>query len=154
MENKKSPNSNTHVPLQGLGVALLLQGSGVSMFYKSFPIIFANARKLRNEPTSSEIIFWNLLKQHFSGFRFKRQHPISQYIADFYCHKLKLVIEIDGNIHLTEEAKNSDKLRDEYMLSLDLKIMRFTNEEVCKNSELVIQKLKDMIKSISLNQNS
>ena len=67
-----------------------------SMFYESSPIIFANAKRLRNEPTASEIIFWDLLKQHFADYRFKRQHPVSQYIADFYCHKLKLVVEIDG----------------------------------------------------------
>lgn len=130
-------------------------GLGVSktMFYESSPVIFANAKKLRNEPTASEIIFWSLLKQHFLNFRFKRQHPISQYIADFYCHKLKIVIEIDGNIHLTEEAKNNDKLRDGFMQSLDLKIVHFTNEEVCKNGELVVQQLKDIIESLNLNQN-
>ena len=49
-----------------------------SMFYESSPIIFANVRELRNKPTSTEIIFWNLIKQNFPGFRFKRQHPISQ----------------------------------------------------------------------------
>ena len=96
MKKKITPNSNNSVPLQGLGV---------SMFYESSPIIFANAKKIRNEPTSSELIFWSFLKQHFSNFRFKRQHPISQYIADFYCHKLKLVIEIDGSIHHTEQVK-------------------------------------------------
>ena len=104
-----------------------------SMFYGSSPIIFANARKLRDEPTASEVIFWSLLKQHFSNYRFKRQHPVSQYIADFYCHKLKLVIEIDGGIHLSNEEKNNDKIRDEFMQSLDLKIIRFTNDEVSKN---------------------
>ncbi|MDQ6842797.1 MAG: endonuclease domain-containing protein [Bacteroidota bacterium] len=136
MKNKKLSNMNTEVPLQGLGV---------TMFYGSSPIIFANAKKLRNEPTPSEVIFWNLLKQHFFGVRFKRQHPISRYIADFYCHKFKLVIEIDGNVHLTEQAKNNDKLRDEYMQSLNLKIVRFTNEEVCKNGESVVKKLKELI---------
>lgn len=115
------------------------------MFYESSPIIFANAKKLCNEPTSSEIIFWNLLKQHFPNLRFKRQHPISNYIADFYCHKLKLVIEIDGSVHREEEVKNNDKIRDDYMQSLDLKIIRFTNEEACKNGEVVVKKLKDII---------
>ncbi len=124
------------------------------MFYESSPIIFANAKKLRNEPTSSEVIFWNILKQHFPSLRFKRQHPISNYIADFYCHKLKLVIEIDGSVHNNEEVKNNDKLRDDYMYSLNLQIVRFANEEVCKNADLVVKKLKDVIESISMNQNS
>src|SRR5450631_3871399 len=128
MKKKIYSNSNTRVPLQGLGV---------SMFYESSPIIFANAKKLRNQPTASEIIFWNLLKQYFSNFRFKSQHPISQYIADFYCHKLTLVIEIDGSIHQTEEARESDLIRDEFMESLNLKVLRFTNDEVCKNGENV-----------------
>ena len=119
-----------------------------SMFYGSSPIIFANARKLRDEPTGSEVIFWSLLKQHFSNYRFKRQHPVSQYIADFYCHKLKLVIEIDGGIHLSNEAKNNDKIRDEFMQSLDLKIIRFTNDEVSKNWEVVVEKLKNFIEKI------
>ncbi len=123
-----------------------------SMFYESSAIIFANAKKLRNEPTSSEIIFWNLLKQNFPDYRFKRQHPISGYIADFYCHKLKLVIEIDGSIHQTEEAKESDFIRDEFMQSLNLKVLRFQNDEVCKNGDLAMDKLKVKIESIILNQ--
>lgn len=122
-----------------------------NMFYESSPVIFANAKKLRNEPTSTEIIFWNLLKQHFSNFRFKRQHPISQYIADFYCHKLKLVIEIDGCIHNTEEARNNDKLRDDFLQTLDLKIIRFTNDEVSDNGNDIIKKLKEVINSLTIN---
>ncbi len=115
------------------------------MFYESSPMIFANAKKLRNEQTPSEIIFWNLLKRHFPNLRFKRQHPVSNYIADFYCHKLKLVIEIDGSVHREEEVKNNDKIRDAYMQTLELRIIRFTNEEACKNGELVVKKLKDII---------
>ena len=118
-----------------------------SMFYGSSPVIFANAKKLRNEPTASEIIFWSLLKQHFPDYRFKRQHPISQYIADFYCHKLKLVIEIDGAFHLSYESKINDKIRDEFMQSLGLEIIRFTNQEVCEKGENVIMRLKKMIKN-------
>ena len=110
------------------------------MFYERSPIIFANAKKLRNEPTSAEIIFWSLLKQHFPNFRFKRQHPISQYIADFYCHKLKLIIEIDGGIHQTEKVKINDSFRYEFLQTLNLKIIRFTNDEVCKNGENVMEK--------------
>ena len=123
------------------------------MFYESSAIIFANAKKLRNEPTQSEIIFWNLLKLYFPGFRFKRQHPISDYIADFYCHKLKLVIEIDGTVHNSLEAKNNDKVRDEFMQSLNLKVLRFSNDDVCKHSETVMKKLEIEIESIMLTKN-
>ncbi|HEV2832320.1 MAG TPA: endonuclease domain-containing protein [Hanamia sp.] len=121
-----------------------------SMLYESSPIIFANAKRLRNEPTASEIIFWGLLKQHFADYRFKRQHPVSQYIADFYCHKLKLVVEIDVGIHLSKDAIKNDKLRDEFMNSLNLKIIRFTNDEVCKNGEEVVKKLRELIEKIKI----
>ena len=119
-----------------------------SMFYGSSPIIFENAKRLRNQLTRSEIVFWNLLKQYFPNYRFKRQHPVSQYIADFYCHKFKLVIEIDGGIHLSGKAKSNDRARDEFMQSLSLKIIRFTNDEVCKNGEIVVKKLRDLIETI------
>lgn len=121
---------------------------GESMFYGSSPIVFANARKLRNELTASGVIFWSLLKQHFSNHKFRRQHPISQYVADFYCHKLKLVIEIDGGIHLSHEVKNNDKLRDEFMQSRGLKIVRFTNDEVSIRGEYVVEKLREVINLI------
>ncbi|MEO9021154.1 MAG: endonuclease domain-containing protein [Ginsengibacter sp.] len=116
-----------------------------NMFYGSPPIIFANAKRLRNESTGSEVIFWSLLKQHFSNSRFKRQHPVSRYIVDFYCHKLKLVIETDGGIHLLGEVKNDDRVRDEFMQSLNLEIIRFTNDEVNKDDEVVVNKLKNII---------
>jgi very-short-patch-repair endonuclease len=110
---------------------------------KAYSPLGVRGKKLRNEPTSSEIIFWSLLKQHFSNFRFKRQHPISQYIADFYCHKLKLVIEIDSDIHKMEEVKNKDKLRDEFLQTLNLKIIRFTNDEVSKNGDRIVKRLQE-----------
>lgn len=120
-----------------------------SMFYESSPIIFENARRLRNEPTPSEVIFWSLLKQYFSEYKFRRQHPISDFVADFYCHKLKLVIEIDGGVHHSQEAKEKDRLRDEFMQSLDLKTIRFTNNEVDKEGEVVVKKLKEIIEKMN-----
>jgi len=121
---------------------------GESMFFGSTPNIFENARRLRNELTPSEIICWGLLKQHFSEYKFRRQHPLSQYIADFYCHKLKLVIEIDGRIHLSREVRDNDKIRDKFMQSLGLKVIRLTNDEVCENGEDVVRKLKAIIQTL------
>lgn len=91
----------------------------------------------------------SLLKQNFRRIGFKRQHPVSEFIGDFYCHKFKLIIEIDGAAHLKEEAKEKDKLRDDYMNSLGLKIIRFTNDEVCRNGESVVKKLKAFIEKQS-----
>jgi len=113
-----------------------------NMFFKAHPLIFENARKLRNNPTPSESIIWNVLQEHFPRYKFRRQHPISIYIADIYCHKLKLVIEIDGGIHDLPEIKENDKLRQKHLEELGLIVLRFTNEQVDKQSDLIIEKIK------------
>ena len=70
------------------------------MFYGATPLIFERANQLRKHQTESEKLLWEILKnKRMLGLRFKRQHPIDKYIADFYCHSLKLVIEVDGKIH-------------------------------------------------------
>ena len=79
------------------------------MFYKADPLIFSNARELRNKLTPAEQVFWLRLKEQFPKCNFRRQHPISIYIVNFYCHKLNLVIEIDGSFHDSEEAKLNDE---------------------------------------------
>lgn len=79
-----------------------------NMFFGASPLIFENARQLRNKQTAAEAILWASLKQYFPALRFRRQHPISIYITDFYCHKLKLVIEVDGLIHVQAEVKEND----------------------------------------------
>jgi very-short-patch-repair endonuclease len=71
-----------------------------SMFYNAKPHIFEKANDLRKNLTEAEKILWFYLKKNkILGFRLKAQHPIERFIADFYCHNLKLVIEIDGGIH-------------------------------------------------------
>src|SRR5215204_6017154 len=100
------------------------------MFYKANPLIFLKARELRKKPTPSEQTFCLCLKQNFCAYKFRRQHPISIYIADFYCHKLKLVIEIDGPIHNSEQAKLDDDKRQKDLENLTLTVIRFTNEQI------------------------
>ena len=115
------------------------------MFYKADPLIFDKARELRNKLTPAEQIFWLRLKEQFPEYKFRRQHPISIYIADFYCHKLKLVIEIDGSIHDSEEAKLADKKRQEYLENLNLTVIRFTNEQIRSEVENVIKIISSTI---------
>jgi cyclase len=73
-----------------------------NMFYGAGSIIFKRAAELRANPTPMEEHLWHFLSKNQLGLRFKRQHPISNYIADFYCHSIKLAIEIDGSVHNTE----------------------------------------------------
>ena len=81
----------------------------VSMFYNAKPHIFEKAKALRNNMTVSELILWERLKgKQILGLRFRPQHPIDIFIADFYCHPLRLVIEVDGGIHLSKDQKEYD----------------------------------------------
>ena len=119
------------------------------MFYKADPLIVENARKLRNKLTSAEQTFWLRLKEQFPDYKFRRQHPISIYIADFYCHKLKLVIEIDGSIHNSNEAKLDDEKRQKDLENLNLTVTRFTNEQIKNEVEDVIEIVTSTIKKLT-----
>ena len=112
------------------------------MFYGATPEIFENAKELRNKLTETEIILWDYVSNNKLGVRFRRQHPIANYIADFYCHEKKLVVEIDGGIHLTKEQIEKDKMRDIEMTALGITVLRFTNDEVSLGINEVIEKIK------------
>ena len=80
-----------------------------NMHFGAYPGIFAYAKTLRNNPTRAEKVLWSHLRKHQTKYRFRRQHPMWKYVVDFYCHFLKLVIEIDGEIHLEEEVQLKDE---------------------------------------------
>jgi hypothetical protein len=80
-----------------------------------------------------------------AGYKFRRQHPIGNFIADFYCHALKLIVEVDGEVHNSLESKEYDTQRTSELQDLGVKVIRFTNEEIEQNIEMVIAKIKDMI---------
>jgi cyclase len=113
------------------------------MFYGATPEIFERARLLRENMTGEEIELWKSINSNKLGIRFKPQHPIKNYIVDFYSHKVKLVIEVDGGIHLNSQIKERDIGRQEHLESLGLLVLRFTNEEVVQNIDGVLQKIKD-----------
>ncbi len=118
-----------------------------TMYYGATPAIFERASRLRSNMTSAEELLWNKLKgKQVLGLRFRRQHPVSKYIVDFYCHSAKLVIELDGKIHLAK--KEQDKERTKEIEELGLLIIRFQNEEVEKKIDEVVVKVKDKVKEI------
>lgn len=112
------------------------------MFNGANPLIFERAKTLRKNMTEAEKALWLHLKNHFGGFKFRRQHPFGIYIADFYCHGAKLIIEIDGNVHDNSEAKINDDIRQKRIEEDGIKVIRFRNEEVFKNMEAVLEKIK------------
>ena len=102
-------------------------------------------RKLRNNMTDAEIALWSRIKNKQLGFKFRRQQSIGNYIVDFYCPEFKLVIEVDGRHHFWEKQKENDRIRNEYLKGLDLKILRFNNNDILKNIDGVVEKILDSI---------
>jgi very-short-patch-repair endonuclease len=95
------------------------------------------AKELRQCMTPAEQILWERLRDgRLSGFKFRRQHPIRSYIVDFYCAEARLIIEIDGGIHL--EQLESDALRTQELEAQGYQVIRFTNEQVAGNPESVL----------------
>ena len=116
------------------------------MWKGAIPQNFSNAQYLRENMTNAESLFWKRVKnKQFHGLKFRRQHPIHKYIADFYCHKLKLIIEIDGDYHNTSKQKNYDILRTKDLNFQDIKILRFTNDEVENEIEKVLKEIENYI---------
>ncbi|HYK45766.1 MAG TPA: homoserine kinase [Parafilimonas sp.] len=119
-----------------------LGDEGMNMHYGAHPLIFKKAEELRNKMTHAEELLWNYLKSNEWNLKFRRQHPLSIYVADFYCHQLRLVIEIDGSIHEKEDVKRNDAERERNLREFGLTILRFKNEQVITKPEYVLQQIK------------
>jgi len=100
---------------------------------------FARARTLRKEMTDAERRLWHRLRGEQLGVKFRKQHPIGPYIVDFYSWQAGLVVELDGETHATPEARAYDQERDNYLQSLGLSVLRFSNREVFTNLEGVLE---------------
>ena len=111
------------------------------MFYGANKLIFEKARLLRENMTEAEVVLWEYLRQHPLGYKFRRQHPLGIYIVDFYCHKLKLVIEVDGSVHGDPEVREADTERQRQLELEGLKVVRFTNEDVMKNRDKLVEQI-------------
>ena len=106
------------------------------LLYDGKNIIFA--KKLRKSATPEEKHLWYDFLCDYK-IRFQRQKPIDGFIADFYCHRAKLVIELDGSQHYTEEGKKNDEFRTEILEGYDLKVIRFSNHQINTNFLSVCQ---------------
>jgi len=121
-----------------------------NMFYGAKKNIFLRALELRNNMTIAEKILWKeLKKKEIFKARFKSQHPIDIFVVDFYCHKYRLAIEVDGEIHQKQDVLEYDDGRTHDIEKLGIKIIRFTNKEVIDNIESVIDRVLLEINSLS-----
>ena len=98
--------------------------------------------------TASERTLWDALRRDLDSYKFRRQHPIGDYIADFLCLRLKLVIEVDGAYHSEPQQQQEDLWRTEFLQDKDYKVIRFTNEEVDTDVKNVIRRIKEEITNI------
>lgn len=101
------------------------------------------AKELRREMTPAEKLLWNELRANKLGVHFRRQQVIAGFIVDFYCHKVGLVVEVDGDIHDLQQEE--DARREKALLELGLRIVRFRNGKVLKNLYTVVEKIRKQI---------
>ena len=120
------------------------------MYYGAKPVLFRLAEDMRKNSTTAEKILWQFLKKlRRNGFIFRRQHPMDIFIADFYCHRIKLVIEVDGDIHLNDENIQYDDSRSGELERFGIKVVRFKNDEVTNNLDHVIKEINMIINELS-----
>jgi very-short-patch-repair endonuclease len=104
--------------------------------------IFNLCRKLHKRQTKAEEFLWTHLRgKNLNGLKFRRQHPLGRYIADFYCREARLVIELEGSIHNQKDQKEYDKIRQEILQKRDLRVLRIKNKEIEQNIEKVVQRI-------------
>ena len=109
-------------------------------------VLFEYARELRLNPTKAEKLLWERLKNKQLGLRIRRQHPIASFIADFYCHQARLIIEVDGSYHRIAEQYEYDESRTEELKKYGLRVIRLSNEEVLNDVEGAVKKIAKEIK--------
>jgi very-short-patch-repair endonuclease len=119
-----------------------------NLFKGASKTTFKNAKINRKTTTETEALLWQELRgKKIDGFKFRRQHPIDTFIADFYCHEKKIVVEIDGEYHFQNDQPQYDAWRTEILENLGITVIRFSNYEV----ENEIEKVKNLIKEILQN---
>lgn len=114
-------------------------------FYGATPEIFLRAAELRRNMTKAEKLLWRELKsKKILVFTFRRQHPVNMFIADFYCHKVRLAIEIDGSIHEVDGNKEKDQGREDEFEKFGITTIRFTNNEIYQKLDVVIKEIESI----------
>ncbi len=106
-------------------------------------------RNLRKQATEAETVLWEVLRNgKLNGVKFKRQHSIGNYIVDFYCASARLIIELDGKVHLEKNQKEKDQLRDENLIDMEFKVLRFTNDEVLFKIDFIKEEIIRLVNPI------
>jgi very-short-patch-repair endonuclease len=110
-----------------------------------YDILKRFAKENRHNMTLAEKILWEELRNNKTGYKFRKQHPIGDYIADFICIEKKLVIEVDGGYHNTLEQQQDDAVRTIDIEKMGYSVIRFTNDEVEKQPATIILRIKEIL---------
>lgn len=108
------------------------------------------AREFRAKQTAAERELWlRLRNRRLLGFKFRGQHQFGDYVADFYCHEARLVIECDGSVHAANERWHHDQDREAFMATQGLRVLRFTNNQILTDIENVLKEISKYLPSPS-----
>ena len=119
------------------------------MYFGAKPSILKLAKQLRKDETESEKILWaRLNRNQIKGLQFRRQHPINAFIVDFYCAKIKLVIEIDGSIHDIPEYHLHDVGRSAMLEDFGFTVIRFTNEQIMNEIDYTVEQIEIIVQKL------
>lgn len=106
------------------------------------PNLLEFAKSMRHTATDAEHLMWQILRaKRFMNLKFRRQHVIKPYIVDFYCHEIRLVIELDGSQHGTDDAIEYDAERTKFLEAFGLKVVRYWNYDVLRRTNVVLEDL-------------
>ena len=106
------------------------------------PKLKPQARFLRKTMTEAEKLLWShIRKKQLKEVQFHRQRIIGDYIVDFYCHQARLAIEVDGRQHLEDDVAGQDRIRDDYLNTIGIQVLRFSNHEILNNIEDVLKRI-------------
>lgn len=130
-------------PLLRGGVGVVIKHAHMSDNIHNWKHLKEKRRQLRNHGTPAEATLWKLLSNsRLEGRKFRRQHSIKNYIVDFYCHSERLAIELDGDVHFSEESLEYDKKREADLAAHGIRVIRFENEDVFRATVAVLEKIK------------
>lgn len=107
--------------------------------------LVSRRKKLRKNQTPEEEKLWWCLRNERLGIKFRRQHSVGGYIIDFYCPSKRLIIEIDGGVHLQKENREYDSIRNKFFKELDYLVLRFSNTQIEQNINEVLEIIKNNI---------
>jgi very-short-patch-repair endonuclease len=119
------------------------------MYYGTTPDIFKKAKGLRRRETEAEKRLWaKLCRNQMFGLQFRRQHPINRFIADFYCVRIKFVIEVDGSIHELPENKDYEIERSEIFNDFGISVIRFSNDQIIEDIDGAIKEIEKNVRQL------